>query len=98
MVCLALQQYFSFRINQQTASSTFLSKQISTSNQPNEQVAKSEFAYELRLFWTELMDQDLGMDVVSVSFRGLSGIRTSWPVLAYSSWKLISMTKEACLG
>jgi hypothetical protein len=44
------------------------------------------------------MDQDLGMDVVSVSFRGLSGIRTSWPVLAYSSWKLISMTKEACLG
>jgi hypothetical protein len=82
---------------QPPASSTFLSKQISTSNQPNK-VAKSEFAYELRLFWTELMDQDLGMDVVSVSFRGLSGIRTSWPVLAYSSWKLISMTKEACLG
>jgi hypothetical protein len=31
------QQYFSLRTNQQPASSTFLSEQISTSHQPNEQ-------------------------------------------------------------
>jgi hypothetical protein len=34
---LISQQYFSLRTNQQPASSTFLSKQISASHQPNEQ-------------------------------------------------------------
>jgi hypothetical protein len=38
----ANQQYFSLRTNQQPTNSTFLSEQISTSHQPNEQAAREE--------------------------------------------------------
>jgi hypothetical protein len=37
------QQYFSLRTNQQSVSSTFLSQQISTSHQPNEQAVLVDF-------------------------------------------------------